>query len=198
MFHVDRWAAVFVNTLGDNAGAGLDCLRAMVPAVKNIPALFGLTAGRRLEKVLRESAADFPAEAGAPSGAGAPAGALEYTIRFITLLVEKKFFGNIDRVLEKIEKNLDERKGILEVIAETASLPDEAFKEERKQLIARQLGVAGVKMKWKFVPELLGGYRLRIGGFYVDASLKGLAEKMTADLAATLGTLRSAAPAPGA
>jgi F0F1-type ATP synthase delta subunit len=32
------------------------------------------------------------------------------------------------------------------------------------------------------MPELLGGYRLRIGGFYIDASLKGQVEKMTSDL----------------
>ena len=175
MFHVNRWATVYVNVLGDNAGAGLNCLRALIPAVKNIPGafLFGYTAGRRLEKIMRESAAGL-----------AEGEELEYTIRFITMLIEKNRFGNVDRILERIEKIIDERKGILELTAETAFPPDKAFEEEIKQQVARRLGAAGIKMKWQLAPELLGGYRLRIGGFYVDASLKGQTEKMAAELAA--------------
>ena len=37
-------------------------------------------------------------------------------------------------------------------------------------------------MKIKLVPELIAGYCLRIGGFYIDASLRGQLEKMTAVL----------------
>ena len=172
MFHVNRWAAVFVGAAGDKAEEGLGCLRTMVPVVNAIPgALFGRSAARKLEKILREGA----------STAGCAAEA-EYAIRFITMLVEKNSFGNINTVLQRIEKILDERKGILNVTAESAFPPDEALKEELRRQIAGRTGAAEIKMNWRLVPELLGGYRLRIGAFYVDASLKGQVEKLSADL----------------
>ena len=43
-------------------------------------------------------------------------------------------------------------------------------------------------MRTKVVPELLGGYRLRIGEFSIDASLKGQLEKMADKLAAVSAT----------
>ena len=188
MFHANRWAAAFVGAAGDKAEEGFGCLRAMVPAVNAVPgALFGHSAARRLEKILREgvSAASITANAGA-----------EWAIRFITMLVEKNSFGNIDTVLQRIEKILDEQKGILNVTAESAFPPDEALKEEFRRQIAGRTGAAEIKMNWRLVPELLGGYRLRIGAFYVDASLKGQVEKLSADLEAAVVTV-TAGTAPG-
>ena len=171
MFHVSRWAAVFVNTLGEDAEAGLECLRALVPAVKTIPgALFGHSAAWRLEKILRESSdAIFN---------GKDNTALEYSIRFITLLVEKNRFRNIDSILQKIEDRCDEQKGILSVTAESASPLDDALIEEFRRQISERTGAAKIKIKTMLAPALLGGYRLRIGGLCVDASLKGQLEKM--------------------
>jgi F-type H+-transporting ATPase subunit delta len=173
MFHVNRWAAAFAEVAGDKAGDGLDCLKALVPAVRSVPGeVFGYDVSRRLEKVLRESAAaaGFSADMGT-----------EYAIRFITILVEKNLFENIDPVLKKIEKIVDDRNGVLEVTVESAS-PDDVFEEEFRQQILQRTGAAGIKMSRRLVPELLGGYRLRIGGFYIDASLKGQLEKMTEEL----------------
>ena len=195
MFHGERWAAAFVDELGENAGAGLACLRALVPPVQAIPgALFGRSAARRLEKILRESiaAAGFP---GSKEGAAADPAALpaaEYAVRFISLLVEKNFFKHIDPLLRRIEKLLDEQKGILDVTAESAVPPDGAFEEALRRVIMQKTGAAGIRMQSRLAPELLGGYRLRIGGFYVDASLKGQIEQMAANLAAPF----TSAPAP--
>jgi F-type H+-transporting ATPase subunit delta len=170
MFHVSRWAAAFTGVAGDNAEEGLACLKALVQAVKSAPGgMFGYAAARRLEKALRESASAVNAGA-------------EYAIRFITLLVEKNGFRHIDTVMQKIEKIIDGWNGILEVTVESVSLPDDALAEELSRQIAARTGAAGIKMNRRAVPELLGGYRLRIGGFYVDASLKGQAEKLTAEL----------------
>jgi F-type H+-transporting ATPase subunit delta len=176
VFHGDRWAAAFTGALGKNAEAGLACLRTMVPPVRAIPgALFGRSAARQLEKILRESAAAAGGESGGM--------AAEYAIRFISLLVEKNCFKHIDSVLQRIEKRLDEQKGILDVTAESAAPLDGDLAAELRRLITRQTGAAGIKMETRLVPELLGGYRLRIGGFYVDASLKRQLEQLTADLA---------------
>ena len=183
MFHGDRWAAAFINASG-NAEAGLACLKAMTPPVKAISGMFfGHFAAVRVEKILREgiAAAGFTGQAD---------NAAEYSIRFICLLVEKNCFRHIDSVLQKIEQRLDEQKGTLTVIAESAVPMDSVTQEELRRQIAARVGTAEIKMKTRLVPELLGGYRLRIGGFCIDASLKGQLKKMTADLEeAVLGAL---------
>ena len=187
MFHVDRWAVIFTDLLGENAEAGLDCLKALIPPIKTIPgALFGYSASRQLEKILRESISSIGGASsygGASYGGGVPENTpMEYAIRFITLVVEKNHFGDIDSIVYKIEDRINTHKGILVVTVESASPVDGNFAEELRQHIIEKTRSAQVAMKIRQVPELLGGYRLRIGGYYVDASLKGQTEKMKAAL----------------
>ena len=178
MFHGDRWAKVFTGALGENTEAGLECLRTLVPVVQTIPgALFGHSAARQLEKMLHESALK---SAGAQDKGAKEA--VEYSTRFITLLVEKNQFKYIDSVLQHIEAAVNKQKGILDVTAESAIAPDSAFTEELRRMIMQRTGSENIKIKWKLAPELLGGYRLRIGGLNVDASLKGQLKKMKTDL----------------
>lgn len=186
MFHGERWASAFINTLGENADAGLACLRAIVPPVKAIPgALFGRGAALQLERLLRDAAGSTVRAGG---GAGREDKPMEYAIRFISLLVERDCFRHIDPLLRKIEKKLDDAKGILDVTAESASSMDSGFEEDLRRMIKERTGAAGIKMRTKVVPELLGGYRLRIGEFSIDASLKGQLEKMADKLAAVSAT----------
>jgi F-type H+-transporting ATPase subunit delta len=184
VFHVNRWAAAFAGVAGDKAGDGLACLKALVPAVKTVPgALFGTSGALRLEKMLRESVhATVGGDATAGAGTVFGGTAVEYAIRFIIMMVEKNNFRHIDPVIQKIEKIVDTQNGILEVTAESASPFDDAFEEEFRQQILQRTGAAGIKMSLRVVPELLGGYRLRIGGFYIDASLKGQVEQLTEEL----------------
>jgi len=178
VIHGNRWAAVFITVLGENAAEGLICLKAMVQPIKTISgALFGYSAARRLEKLLRESVAE---------GVGGTNGTVEYVIRFISLLVEKKQLKYIDMILQKIEERIDERTGTLAVTVESASPLDSVLEKELMRRIVERTGAANIKMKTRLVPALLGGYRLRAGGLYVDASVKGQMDKMRADLEAAL------------
>jgi len=175
VFHRIRWARVFSETLGDNAEDGLAFLKVLVPPVKTIPGiLYGHTAAHRLEKMLRESITITSIPVSKTVS--------EQVIRFISLLVEKNHFRDIDTILQKTEELIDRRNGILTVTAETAAPMDRTSEEELKQKIARTLGMAKIKMNILVIPGLMGGYRLRFGGFYVDASLKGQMEKMKAVL----------------
>jgi hypothetical protein len=190
VFHADRWAGVFETVLGENAEAALACLKAMVPPVKAVSGvLSGLSAARQLETILRESADaafggnTYSTTSGNTSG-NTSAGAIEYAIRFITLAVEKKQFKHIDMILSRIEERLDMRRGALTVTVESAVPVDGVFAEELRRQIMKRLGAGEVTMKIQLAPELLGGYRLRFGGFYIDASLKGQIGKMKADLEA--------------
>ena len=174
MFHENRWAAAFVAMTGENSEA-LACLKALVPPVKAIPGvLFGYSDSRRLEKLLREGA----------NTAGYSGTGIEYAIRFIALLVEKNHFRHIDSIIKEIEELVNKQNGVLAVTAESASELDSAFKEKLRRQIQDISGAVKVNLDTRLVPELLGGYRLRFGGFYIDASLKGQLKKMKADLAA--------------
>jgi ATP synthase F1 delta subunit len=105
------------------------------------------------------------------------------------LLVEKNCFRHIDPLLTRIEQMLDERKGILDLTVESAVPPESGFEEELARMIKEKTKATDVKMKTVVKPELLGGYVLRMGGFYIDASLKGQVEKMTAELTAAAGAI---------
>ena len=184
MFHANRWAVVFETVLGENADSGLACLRAFVQPVKAISGeLSGHSAARQLEKILRESVS---ALGGAAAFGGNTSAAVEYAIRVITLVVEKKRFKNIDLILRHIEERLDARKGTLTVTVESAAPLDDVFEKNLRRQIMERLAIAEVNMKIRLVPQLLGGYRLRLGGFYIDASLKGQIESMKADLEAVV------------
>jgi hypothetical protein len=206
MFHGKRWAGAFITTLGDKAGEGFICLKALVKPLKSVSGvLSGYSAARRLEAILRDSCTAVKGAAfsinttafngntnafnAATSGGGATKSgdaALEYVIRFITLAVEKNQFRNIDLILRKIEESLDAKNGILGVSVESASPMDDVFEKELRRRIIAQTGAADLKMKTLLSPDLLGGYRLRIGGYFIDASLKGQMERMKADLEADI------------
>jgi len=175
MFHRDCWAGAFFTVSGENAESVFLCLKTLARPLQSIRgAFFGHSASVKIEKILRESAS--------AAKTGAPDFALEYAIRFICLLVERKCFRYIDSLLKKIEQMLNERKKIIDVTVEAAASPDSGFEEELTQMLKQKMGASAVKVKTEIKPELLGGYLLRIGDFYVDASLKGQLENMKAEL----------------
>jgi ATP synthase F1 delta subunit len=177
MFHAQRWAGAFLAVSGKDADEAFLCLKALAAQIKNARGvLFGRAASVKLEKILREDAA-----ACAASGHEVTP-ALEYAIRFLCLLVEKNCFRYIGLLLQRIEQNLDDKNGILDITVEAAAPVDSGFEKELEQIIKEKTGAAGVKMKTRVRHELLGGYLLRIGSFYVDASLKGQLESIAAHL----------------
>jgi len=198
VFLAVRWSDAFINAAGKNSdaatcAAAFACLKAMVPPIKLMGKSHGVLFGRHtallIEKLLRESvgvASNGTAVSGNAVGVQdigvAGNGGAEYAIRFICLMIEKNCFRHIDSVMRKIEQRLNELKGILDVTVEFAAPQDSGFEKELRLMIKKRTGAADIKMKTKIIPELMGGYRLRIGGLCYDASLKGQLEKMTADL----------------
>ncbi len=178
VFHAQRWASAFLAVSGADANEAFLCLTALSAQIKTVHGVFfGHNASAKLEKVLRESAASIPQVTPA----------IEYAIRFLCLLVEKKRFAQIGLVLQKIEQGLNEQNGILDVTVESATPADSGFEEEMTRMIKEKTGASGVKMKMRLRPELLGGYLLRIGSHYIDASLKGQLEDMAVHLKESTG-----------
>jgi F-type H+-transporting ATPase subunit delta len=182
MFHAERWAGAFLSVSGANANEAFLCLRALAAQVKTAQGvLMGHSASAELEKILRESAA------AAANAAEIETPAAEYAIRFLCLLVEKNYFRYVNLLLQKIEQKLDEQNKIINAIVETAAPVENGFEENLKLMIKEKTGAAGVKMETRARPELLGGYILRIGSLYIDASLKGQLESMAAHLGTPTG-----------
>jgi len=179
MFHAGRWAGAFITVSGANANEAFLCLKALAAQVKDVQGvLMGHSASAKLEKLLRESSS---------ASATADADAVEYAIRLLCLLVEKNCFRYVNLLLQKIEQNLDAQNGILDVTLETSAAVDGGFEEELTLTIKEKTGAAGVRMKTRVRPELLGGFLLRIGSHYIDASLKGQLENMAAQLSGNTG-----------
>jgi F0F1-type ATP synthase delta subunit len=168
-----RWAAAFVNAAGDRADKNLEALKALAVPVKELRGdAAGRSAALRLEKMIREAA----------GGNGAPEEETEIAVRFITLLVEKHFIRQIDPVIQEIERILEGRRGILTAVLESAFPRDADFERTLEKEIMARTGAAGVQFETLQAPELLDGYRLRISGETIDASLRAQLRQMQADL----------------
>jgi F0F1-type ATP synthase delta subunit len=181
VFNDSRWASVFVGALGKSSETALACLKAMVPQIKTIPcAMSGSADALRVEKMLTESVRLSIKTNGIVQTAA------ESTVRFISLLIRKGRFRHIDSIMQRIEEQTFRQNGVLAVTAEFATPMESGFEEELRRRIEKITGAKKAIIKAIHAPELLGGYRLRMGGFYIDASLKGQIERMKAGLEAAV------------
>jgi F-type H+-transporting ATPase subunit delta len=200
MFTPERWAAAFINTAGDEApiGEGLDLLRALSPVISAIPgSVAGTDAVVRLEKMIRQSLSVTKTagnSAGSVEAKGVQGRGTEIALRFLLLLIKKDLFRHIDAIIKEIEAELDRLRGILPVTLESAAAPDGDFQESLRKQLIEKTGAKGIKLDTRLVPDLLGGYRLRIGGDIIDASLRSQLQRMGAELAGTASADAGAAP----
>ncbi|MDR1956228.1 MAG: F0F1 ATP synthase subunit delta [Treponema sp.] len=185
MFSGDRWAAAFIGSCGLYAEEGLRALQSLVPVIGGIPGnLAGSASAQALEGIIRKALAQ--------SGAANPG--LEQAVRLILLLVKKGCFTHAPQLMAAIEALLDRQKGVLQVTVEAAVPVDPVFQKKLDAALIESwvaaenpphtMTVKEIKMMVQIVPELLGGYRLRIGSERVDASLRAQLRRMAQDLQA--------------
>lgn len=176
MFHSDRWARAFLS-LNDGAETRkmFLYLKAFAVPMKSLHILFyGNNDAEKMEKLIRECV-----ESG---GIEKSSEAVEYAIRFVCLLIEKRCFEYINLLLEKIEELLDERDNILNFTFETTVPVDSEAEKDFAQKLKEISGAADVKIKTELNPKLLGGCLLRTDWFYIDASLKCQLENLKTSL----------------
>jgi ATP synthase F1 delta subunit len=177
-FPTEKWAETFLTIAGKDAEKVYLCLKTLAEPVKSLPPIFfGHSASEELEKIMRDCSGDAVNDP-----------AVEYAIRFICLLVERKSFRYVNSLLRRIEQKLDEQNGVLSVTIETAVPMEKDFEKELVRMIKEKTGASDVKMAKRVKPDLLGGYMLRIGAFYVDATLKGQLEMIKTELIAASST----------
>ena len=184
MFVPGRWAAAFINslaTLGGEAEDGLKALRILASWVKPVPgAVFGSAAGssaaEKMETLVRRKMAASDASPGGDASGGTLPPALEAALRFFVLMIRKKAIRHIKSVIDETQKILDRKNGVIAVTLEHALPPvDESrIKEE----IRKQTGAVRVDITEQVNPELIGGYRLRIGDEIIDASVRSQLQKL--------------------
>ena len=173
MFLGDRWADAFMAAAADHAGEGLDALKAIVPPISRLPGhISGSGDAGRLEKLLRSVA---PGDTRA-----------EYAIPFVALLVRKGYFTQLAAALQALEQRIDAENGVLTVHVESAQPLDDDLDDDLQEKIRAGLrqrtGAREIRLVSRLVPELLGGYRLRIGTEMVDTSLQGQLQRMAVEV----------------
>jgi F-type H+-transporting ATPase subunit delta len=179
MYKAERWADAFAAVAGDSLDEGLEVLNVISGCTIVLPGpVSGTVEALQLERMIR----------GALKQVGDFSRGAELAVRLAVLLVKKGRFFLLRRIIEEAEKIADARKGILSVVIESVTAPDKEFEEELKRKLLKQHGVWNhpvpkeIKLVFRPVPELLGGYRLRIGSELIDASLRGQIQNMAADL----------------
>jgi F-type H+-transporting ATPase subunit delta len=180
MFNPGRWATAFINSLGPDSGEGLEALKAISAWVKKLPgAVFGSLQAERVNRLVLEAGAKAGFEKG-----GEISPALKTAARFTSLLVKKNFFSYINLVIKEAEKLLDKERDIVPVFVESAFPLDGETEKRIGEEVKQGTGAKEIRLEKSINPELLGGYRLRIGDEIIDSSIRLQLRLMANDLAA--------------
>ena len=181
MFHPGYWAAALMNSLEKSGGEieeGVEILKALAWWVKNLPVeVFGNSPAEKAEMLVRE----VMTKAGVISPAG------ETAIRLFVLMVKKNKIRHLDLVIEEAKKLLDNKRGVIPVSIEYAFPVDEDVESRIKETIKKRTGAVRVDITGRIIPELIGGYRLRIGDEVIDASIRSQLRKLETCLATADG-----------
>ena len=181
MFTPDRWISAFVNALGENISdleEGSAALKSLILCMQKIPGtLSGKTSSEHLEKMIRHSMKE----------SGVSSKGTEYACRLLVLLVKKRLYTRRNglALIEEMERVIDIRHGVVTVKVDSPFPLDENFKTDLSKTLREKLGIKEIRLVYRSAPELLGGYKLRIGDISVDASLSFLLKNLTARLEGT-------------
>ena len=94
------------------------------------------------------------------------------TERFLVLLIERKRFQLLGEIEDALEKTILDSKGIVKAQIHSAAPLPAALRERIGSRLSKIFS-REVLMEVKEEPDLLGGVRIRVGDFVIDASLKG-------------------------
>lgn len=178
MFDSVRWAEAFINTMGKDAEEALVIFGILHDWIKKLPgAVFGTASARQLETLIAKGAMETGLSGSRP---------LEGASRFIILLVRRNQIAHAREIISETEKILDSINKTMPVVLESAVTPSAQLESQITETVKKRFGANHVRLEKKLRPELIGGYRLRIGDELVDASIITQLKNMEAALASGL------------
>jgi len=199
-FRPEPWAEAFINAAGSVSAAeeALGYLRVYCRTTLMLPGvLSGRNDAARLGQCIKSALAVVSGREAAHGTAGktpgsngsagnSPAGnspdAADYASRFVQLILRKDCLHNSRQILREIEKAINKKKKIEEVIVETAEEAGEGTLAAVREKALHLTGAKEIKLITRVIPDLIGGLRLRWGGIVFDGSIKRRLEKMTRDI----------------
>ncbi|MDR1507241.1 MAG: F0F1 ATP synthase subunit delta [Treponema sp.] len=182
MFRAEPWADAFLRAMpaeaaGQNENA-FEALKRYCRAALMIPGEpAGTTAAGRLAKVVGRALEK--AGYGAPDSAAAGA---RYAGDFFLLMVRKGRFREYKKIISRIRERMDKNNGTVRALLETPFEPDAGFIELVKQRLRKKTNAREIVICSKIIPELIGGFRVRMGSVLLDGSLKTRLVKMASKL----------------
>ncbi|MDR1074133.1 MAG: F0F1 ATP synthase subunit delta [Treponema sp.] len=173
-FSADRWAEAFIASCGDDADAAFESLKVMVKAVQRLKQrIAGTDDACHVEEIVRA----------AMKKAGVDSTGAEIACRTLALLIRRGLFQRSQTLIEEIEKALDRKNGVLIAILETAAPLPAPFRRNLEQSIKETAKAREIRLTERIAPELLGGYKLRVGTRVIDASVGSFLQNMAKQFA---------------
>lgn len=102
--------------------------------------------------------------------------------RFLLLLLENYRLQHLPTVLEALETELNRRLGVATADVTTAQ-PVESEETERLRDVLTKMLDQKVELKMSVDPDLIAGFRARVGSTLYDASLRGQLDRLADRLA---------------
>ncbi|MDR0375262.1 MAG: F0F1 ATP synthase subunit delta [Treponema sp.] len=170
-FCADRWAEAFIASCSDDVDAAFESLKVMAKVLQTLclkARITGTDDALRVEKMARaamkKTAADSPGT--------------EIACRTLVLLIRRGLFQRSQALIEEIGIALDRRNGVLAATLETAAPLPASFRKNLEQSIKETAKAHEIRLTEKIAPELLGGYKLRVGTRVIDASVASFLQNM--------------------
>ncbi|MDR2193014.1 MAG: F0F1 ATP synthase subunit delta [Treponema sp.] len=177
VFYAERWAEAFIASCSDDDDAAFESLKAMIRGIGRMEGrhIAGTVDAKRVEIMVRTVMKKAVRSTSGITGA-------EIACRTLSLLVRRGLFRYRHALIEAIGIALDRKKRILSVTLETAAPLSTALMKDLEQSIKEQTNAGEVRLTERIAPDILGGYKLRIGTRVIDASVRSLLQNMAKEI----------------
>lgn len=93
-------------------------------------------------------------------------------LNLLFLLADNRRFALLPDIAEEVQLLLDERNGVLDVVARTAAPLSPELETKLKDTLERKWNRT-VRLTLQLAPELIGGLQIRCGEHVIDGSVRG-------------------------
>jgi F-type H+-transporting ATPase subunit delta len=173
MFSPEPWARAFLRAMppAEESENAFEILKAYCRAALLVPGeVAGLNDAKRFAAVIDRALE----KAGASPAA-------RYARDFFLLMVRKGRFCRYKKINARIRRLIDENRGTVQAVLEAPFEPDAAFTGLVRRRLLEKTKAREIKLDFCLSPELIGGFRIRMGSVLLDGSLKTRLSQMASD-----------------